>query len=387
MPSSPSGVVMGITPPSESFSRITSFSNSTSTASFASGERVRTSSTAAAGVIGVPSAVPVIIPPPAGRKYNPPMLSPALPAVVLAPMEGLTDAPMRAVLSAVGGYSYCVSEFVRVSHSPLSAAVLRKRVPELTAGATTASGLPVQVQLLGGDPGRVAETAANAVAAGATAIDLNFGCPAPTVNRHDGGASLLKDPPRVRAVVRAVRDAVPPCVPVSAKMRLGWDRKETIFETAPLAAEGGASWITIHARTRVQGYAPPVDWTIIGRVRERVGIPVVANGDIGSVDAFRRCRDETGCAHYMLGRGAVADPRLAGRVAFELGTGPEPAGEELHWPTLLAKLLAASPDRGTRGGGVKRLKQWLRLAGQYGTFAGFDRVKRAEGVAEVFELL
>jgi tRNA-dihydrouridine synthase C len=229
----------------------------------------------------------------------------------------------------------------------------------------------------------MAESAVNAITAGATAIDLNFGCPAPTVNRHDGGASLLKDPPRVRAVVAAVRQAVPAHIPVSAKLRLGWDRTDTIFETSAMAAEGGANWITIHARTRMQGYAPPVNWELIGRVRERLNIPVVANGDIGSVDALRRCREVTGCIHFMLGRGAVADPGLAGRVAAELGLPGEPNPLPPRWPVLLRKLPVHDPC----GGGVKRLKQWLRLAAAYGTFAHFDAVKRATSVGELLAVV
>ncbi len=322
------------------------------------------------------------------------MLCPTTPAVILAPMEGLTDAPMRAVLSAVGGYTFCVSEFVRVSHTVLGASVFRKRVPELLCSARTPSGLPVQVQLLGGDPGRVAESAANAVAAGATAIDLNFGCPAATVNKHDGGASLLKDPPRVRAVVRAVRAAVPTDIPVSAKMRLGWDRTDTIFDTSAMAAEGGASWITIHARTRMQCYAPPVNWELIGWVRERLRLPVVANGDIHSLADFRRCRDATGCIHFMLGRGAVADPGLAARVAVALspsplvGVGFGVRGTEIDWPTLLPQLIAHTPacDR-TPAGTLKRLKQWLRVASACGTFTHFDRIKRTTSVDELLSVV
>lgn len=330
------------------------------------------------------------------------MLDPSQPSVVLAPMEGVTDAPMRAVLSARGGFTHCVSEFVRVSHSVLSPGVIRRRVPELSEGARTPAGLPVQVQLLGGDPGRVAESAANAVAAGATAIDLNFGCPAPTVNKHDGGATLLKDPPRIRAIVSAVRAAVSADIPVSAKLRLGWDRTDTIFETSAMAAEGGANWITIHARTRMQGYAPPVEWGLIGKVRERLGLPVVANGDIGSLSAFRRCRDETGCIHFMLGRGAVADPGLARHVAAELDIGitsplegevgceatGRGAGNTPHWPTLLRELLTHTPPcGGTPQGALKRLKQWLRLASNYATFAHFDAVKLTASVEELLAVV
>jgi tRNA-dihydrouridine synthase C len=299
-------------------------------------------------------------------------------------MEGVTDAPMRAFLGEAGGLTFAVSEFVRVAHSVPSAAVFRRSVPELH----TPARLPVAVQLLGGDPGRVAEAAVVAVRVGATAIDLNFGCPAPTVNRHDGGATLLKDPPRVRAVVAAVRAAVPRHIPVSAKLRLGWDDPDTIFRTGELAAEGGASWLTVHARTRVQGYAPPVDWTRIGRVRERLQLPVVANGDIWTVEGFRRCRDETGCRHYMLGRGAVADPGLPRRVAAELSLGAASDPTPPDWPALVRKLGAHTPGWNAHPArGVKRVKQWLRIAALCGTFHRFDAVKRAGTMGELLAAL
>src|SRR5207302_1800967 len=191
-------------------------------------------------------------------------------------------------------------------------------------------------------------------------------------NRHDGGATLLRYPRRIREIVAAVRSAVPAGVPVSAKLRLGWDRVDAVFENAGMAAEGGAAWVTVHARTRVQGYAPPVYWPLVGRVREALGVPVVANGDIRTVEGFRRCRDETGCRHFMLGRGALADPGLAGRVAAELGLSGREEEGAIDWAAQLRRLLDRAP-----GVTVKRLKQWLRMAADYGTFARFDDVKRA----------
>ena len=151
------------------------------------------------------------------------MLTAEMPALILAPMDGITDAPMRAVQGEIGAFTYAVSEFVRVSQEVPPKHVLLRHVPELLTGCVTPTGLPVQVQLLGGDPGRMARAAAIAWQAGARAIDINFGCPAPTVNRHDGGATLLKYPDRIREVVAAVRGALPPEIPVSAKLRLGWD--------------------------------------------------------------------------------------------------------------------------------------------------------------------
>ncbi len=304
------------------------------------------------------------------------------PSLVLAPMEGVTDAPMRALMGATGCFTHCVSEFVRVSDRVVPAKVFLRDVPELAEGARTPTGLPVQVQILGGDPERLAATALVAVECGALGVDLNFGCPAPTVNRHDGGATLLKHPTRIREIVRAVREAVPGGVPVSAKLRLGWDDIAAIDENAAMAVEGGADWLTVHARTRTQGYAPPVYWEPIGQLR-RLGVPVVANGDIWTLDDFRRCQDVTGCRHFMIGRGALADPALPYRVARELGLreGPVP---ETDWPCLLTRFLAWTdryfpPSPGFR---LKRVKQWLCLAHRHGDFDRFDQVKRAGTVEE-----
>ena len=321
------------------------------------------------------------------------MLQPDTPALILAPMQGLTDAPMRALMGETGAFTFAVSEFLRVAGDVPPAKLFRRHVPELLTDGRTPSGLPVQVQLLGGDAGRMAESARVACEAGARAIDINFGCPAKTVNRHDGGATLLKHPTRIREIVRAVRDAVPRGVPVSAKLRLGWDTPDAIHENADMAEEGGAAWITIHGRTRAQGYDPPADWVPIGQVRARLGIPVVANGDLWSLDDFRRCRETTGCRHFMLGRGALADPRLPRRVAGALGLAPcVPDGDDavpFDWvPPLrrlgeLTRLLDPENERGV----VLRLKQWLKIAHLHGGFTEFDAIKRAATVEELFATL
>jgi tRNA-dihydrouridine synthase C len=319
------------------------------------------------------------------------VLRPDVPALILAPMEGVTDAPMRAVQGTAGAFTFAVTEFLRVTQLAPPRHVYHDHMPELRTGGCTLTGLPVQLQLLGGDAGRMAEAAARGHELGAAAIDINFGCPAPTVNRHDGGAALLRFPKRIREIVGAVRAAVPAAVPVSAKLRLGWDTIDAIDENAAMAAEGGASWITIHGRTRVAGYAPPVFWKPIGRVRERLGIPVVANGDIWTLADFRRCREETGSVHFMLGRGALADPFLARRGAAELGLAPpapEPAGP-FDWRHPLRSLVewterfrAGRPDKT-----LCRLKQWLKTAAVVGTFTRFDAIKRAGSVEELFAAL
>lgn len=331
------------------------------------------------------------------------LISAGLPALILAPMEGVVDAPMRALLTEEGGFRFCVSEFLRISQNVPSSPVYRKHVPELARGWRTPAGAPVLLQLLGGDAGRLAEAAALGCELGAPGVDLNFGCPAPTVNRHDGGATLLKYPQRIREIVRAVRAAVPREKPVSAKLRLGWDDPSVVLENAGMAAEGGASWVTLHGRTKVQGYQPPAYWGPIGEVRSRLGIPVVANGEIWTLEDFRRCREETGCEHFMIGRGALADTGLARRISAELGTGKEigTAGTRLRhegqggndWPRLLRRFsehcLDHMPQAASSGYALRRAKQWLNMASRARNDARrellpfFERAKKASKYEEI----
>lgn len=317
------------------------------------------------------------------------------PAVVLAPMEGVTDAPMRALLSEHGGLSFCVTEFLRVCDGKYPAKVFKRYAPEWENGWRTESGCPVQLQILGGDPDRMAETAEQAVELGAKAIDINFGCPAPTVNRHDGGATLLKYPCRMYDIVKAVRDRLPKAIPVSAKLRLGWDSIDDIFHNANQVAAAGASWITIHGRTRAQGYARPIYWERIGEVQRSVSVPVVANGDIWTYEDFLRCRDITGCEHFMVGRGAVADPVLPSAILSTLLTGklPEniaPLGEvqtqvwaqRVRRMTLWMQIYHYEPYRMP-----SRLKQWLKIASLPRPIPWFDSIKRVDSVEELVYFL
>ena len=315
------------------------------------------------------------------------MLTPDQPALILAPMDGITDAPMRALQGEVGSFTFAVSEFVRVANHVIPARAFQREIPECLNTGCTPTGMPVAVQILGGDAEMMALSAVNAARAGARCIDINFGCPAPTVNRHDGGATLLNSPCRIREIVSAVRSAVPADIPVSAKIRLGWSSIDAVYENAQMAAEGGASWLTIHARTRVQGYAPPVFYSPIREVRESLRIPVIANGDLFSLDDFRRCRDETGCMHFMIGRGALARPSLSYEIAREMGIAArEPICD---WVELMSILRMWTERCGITVGpkNVQRMKQWLCLANRYGEFRAFESVKRIDSVAEFFEAL
>lgn len=231
--------------------------------------------------------------------------------ILLAPMEGLLDHLLRDVLTRVGGVDLCIAEFIRVTETLLPPRSFYRIVPELQTGSCTVSGIPVRLQLLGSDPVCMAENAARAAELGAGGIDLNFGCPAKTVNRHRGGAVLLKEPELLLQIVEAVRAAVPKTIPVTAKMRLGFDSPDNAVVCAQALADGGADELTVHARTKMDGYRPPAYWDQIAAIREALTIPVIANGEIWTVEDFHRARAESGCIDVMLGRGMVANPALA----------------------------------------------------------------------------
>ena len=276
-------------------------------------------------------------------------------------MEGLLDFVLRDVLTRVGGVDRCVSEFIRVSGSLLTDKVFLRYIPELKNGGRTLAGVPVRAQLLGSDPVSMGENAARLAALGPEGIDLNFGCPAKTVNRHGGGAALLREPDTIAAVVAAVRRAVPAPLPVSAKMRLGYDDAGLARECAQAMEQGGACELVVHARTKADGYRPPAYWEQIPAIRAAVSIPVVANGEIWTVADAQRCRSVSGCDALMLGRGMVADPGLALAIRAHVGAQPH---EPLSWQALLPQiarfwdLVCADLEPRQRAG---RLKQWLNL--------------------------
>src|SRR5438445_2374113 len=161
--------------------------------------------------------------------------------ILLAPMEGLLDFTLRDMLTRVGGIDRCVSEFIRVSGTLLPERAFIRVLPELNNGGCTPAGVPVRAQLMGSDAGCLAENAAKLAALGPAGIDLNFGCPAKIVNRHGGGAALLDEPELIRTLVSAVRRAVPASMPVSAKMRLGFNCDSRAIDCALAMQAGGAA--------------------------------------------------------------------------------------------------------------------------------------------------
>ncbi|MGS2720807.1 tRNA-dihydrouridine synthase [Paraglaciecola aestuariivivens] len=231
--------------------------------------------------------------------------------ITLAPMEGVVDHLMRDMLTQVGGFDLCVTEFVRIVDQLMPKRVFYRICPELKQGGLTPSGTPVKVQLLGQHASWLAENANRAVELGSHGVDLNFGCPAKTVNKSKGGAVLLKEPETIHKIVKEVRQAVPKEQLVSAKMRLGFDDASLAIENAQAIADAGADSLVIHARTKVDGYKPPAYWDWIARIKQQVDIPIVANGEIWSREDALNCQQQSACENIMLGRGALAMPNLA----------------------------------------------------------------------------
>jgi tRNA-dihydrouridine synthase C len=283
--------------------------------------------------------------------------------IMLAPMEGLLDHTLRDVLTRVGGVDVCVSEFIRVTNTVLPRRAFVRVAPELMNQSRTAAGVPVKVQLLGSDPICLADNAAALAELAPYGIDLNFGCPAKTVNQHRGGAVLLDEPELVGQIVAAVRRAVPAHIPVSAKMRLGYNDDSRAEDCAMAIEAAGASELVVHARTKAHGYRPPAYWDRIADLRQHVRLPIVANGEIWTVADALRCQEVTGCEHLMIGRGMVTDPGLALAIAHQRRTGDVLLpGQGVAWTTMLDLMqifwfgVSARVATRHRAG---RLKQWL----------------------------
>ncbi len=327
------------------------------------------------------------------------------PRLVLAPMEGLTDVHMRDVLTRIGGYDWCVTEFIRITDRLMPARTFFEFCPELRNGGKTQAGTPVHVQLLGSEPAVLAENAARAAELGAPAIDLNFGCPAKTVNKHRGGAVLLDEPEVVHAIVAAVRRAVPAYIPVTAKMRLGVNDRLHMLENAQGIAAAGADWLTVHARTKADGYRPPAHWEALAEIKQAVKIPLIANGEIWTVDDALKCRAVSACADLMIGRGAVTRPDLLRRIRGEdlilswaelvswqqeflrhMATAMQQTGQRnLSWPEA-----ESQKAKWSESGAVGRYKQWLAmLTAAYPQarqlFADVKRLRRLQEVEQALQ--
>ena len=299
----------------------------------------------------------------------------------LAPLSGVTDPVFRRIAGRFGA-AYTVSEMVASDELVSGSEEARLRAESSGVG-------PHIVQLAGCDAGWLAEAARVAEGAGADVIDLNMGCPAKRVTGGLAGSALMRDPGRAARLIGAVTAAVR--VPVTVKMRLGWD--ETHLNAPDLARVAwslGAAAVTVHGRTRQQFYRGQADWARIGAVVEAVPIPVVANGDIDSSRSAWACLQASGAAAVMIGRAAIGRPWLVGQVSAALAgwSAPEPSPAEKadaaveHYRGLLALY--------GRSVGIRHARKHLAAyadASPEGDPAGCARLVVSEDPAEVAGLM
>lgn len=235
--------------------------------------------------------------------------------VLQSPLSGVTDMVFRRLVRRYAPNSMMYTEMVNATGLHYV-----KELPKIMEVDPKES--PISIQLFDCRPDFLAEAAQMAVREGADTVDINMGCPVNKITKNGGGSSLLREPETAEAIVRSVVKAVD--VPVTVKTRIGWTDKEiNILDFAKRMEDAGAQMITVHGRTRSQGYNGSAKWEWIRRVKEVLSIPVIANGDIFSVEAAVKCLEQTGADGVMCSRGTMGYPFLVGEIDYFLKTGQE----------------------------------------------------------------
>lgn len=222
------------------------------------------------------------------------------PFLLLAPMEGLGDLPFRKAMVAIGGFDQACTEFLRVPTNAHIPSLVKQYV------ACDTTPIPQAAQIMGSDPNLMGEMTFALAARGAPRVDLNCGCPSNTVTGRGAGSSLLKDPNHLYKIAKTMVDAVE--IPVTAKLRTGFDDTSLFKENLLAAQESGIKFLTLHARTKTDGYTNPARWEMIAEAKQLLRIPVIGNGDILTVEDAIRMLEMTQCDGLMIGRGSVINP-------------------------------------------------------------------------------
>jgi tRNA-dihydrouridine synthase C len=270
------------------------------------------------------------------------------PHLILAPMEGVGDRAFRRAMAGLGGMDETCTEFLRV---PTNAHVesLAKRYH-----AQETAPIPQAAQIMGSDPVLMAAMAQEIARRGAPRIDLNCGCPSNTVTGRGAGSSLLKEPDHLYKVAKAMVDAV--SIPVTAKLRSGFEDTSLFKENLLAAQESGIRFLTLHPRTKVDGYGPPAKWELIAEAKQLLRIPVVGNGDILTVQDALNMLKQTQCDALMIGRGSVINPFIFQEIKAHF----QGVTYEKQWEDLLKYLetfIYYIPAEMTIRGQLNKIKQ------------------------------
>ena len=300
----------------------------------------------------------------------------------LAPMAGYTDSAMRQICGKFGA-EYAVSEMI----SAKAVCFGDQKTPLLAHIAENEP--PTALQIFGSEPETLARAAClleNGAAGGVApvAFDINMGCPVPKIAGNGDGSALMKDPQKIERIVRAVRDAI--SLPVTVKIRTGWDATHKNAVDCALAAEaGGADLITVHGRTKTQMYSGEVDLLTIAAVKRAVKIPVLGNGDITGVPSAKQMLELTACDGLMIGRGAVGNPFLFEELtAFLEGKEYTPKSLAERCETALLQLSLAVAEKGEYHAVCESRKSVAEyLCGFRGAASVRDKIHRAETVAQI----
>lgn len=272
------------------------------------------------------------------------------PTLILAPMEGVGDRAFRKAMASVGGFNQATTEFIRVPTNAHIPSLSKFYDPQETAP------IPLAAQLMGVDPDLMAEMAIELERKGAPRIDLNCGCPSGTVTGKGAGSGLLKEPTLLNKIARAMVMAV--SIPVSLKMRSGYEDTSLFKENLLAAEESGVKFITLHPRTKVEGYGPPANWDLIAEAKSILKIPLVGNGDILTVDHALNMLKHTKCDALMIGRGSIINPFIFHEIqAHFSGTSHKASKEGLltYLNTFISGLPEGMPERGK----VNKMKQLM----------------------------